>query len=325
MKVLVTGATGFIGYAVAKRLADAGAQPRLLVRRQTRGALLAGLQAETVQADLSSEQSLLRACEGVDVVIHLAARATFESFARLRPTIVDGSCRLMRAAGEAGVQRLVYAGSLFVYDSQDEPIDRQTPARPAIDYGRAKLEAERQMAEIGARSGVQFTSLRLPHVYGPRSLLFERIRRGYVVFPGPMTNICAHLHILDAAEALIAAACCDWTGTAPIADRSVATWREFTELVHRYHPRLKVIGMPRWVALGGAYVARALTSFLPGPALTTPGTVRGFNLNLPVSSDDVWRDLGVEPLYPKLANGIPAALDANIPFRWRHPVRDRAA
>ncbi|RPJ09351.1 MAG: NAD-dependent epimerase/dehydratase family protein, partial [Deltaproteobacteria bacterium] len=74
-KVLVTGATGFIGYEVAKQLAEKGFKPRLLVRRPLRGMILKSLDAELVQGDLLEARSLRRAVEGIDTVIHLGAVA----------------------------------------------------------------------------------------------------------------------------------------------------------------------------------------------------------------------------------------------------------
>ena len=114
-QVLVTGATGFIGFEVARQLAERGFKPRLLVRRPVRAAMLAPLEAELVQGDLESPQSLERAVQGVDTIIHLGARAIFEEYELVRPTIVDGSVALMQASISAGVQRFVYSSSLLVY------------------------------------------------------------------------------------------------------------------------------------------------------------------------------------------------------------------
>ena len=70
-RVLVTGATGFIGYEVAKQLSERGIRPRLLVRRPFRGIILKSLDSELVQGDLLEPQSLKRAVAGIDTIIHL--------------------------------------------------------------------------------------------------------------------------------------------------------------------------------------------------------------------------------------------------------------
>mgnify|MGYP001117358895 CR=1 FL=1 len=147
-KVLVTGATGFIGYEVARQLAVKGFKPRLLVRRPFRGMILKALEAELVQGDLLDAQGLRRAVAGIDTVIHLGAVAAFISYRRVRPSIVDGSRNLMEAARENGVKKFVYGGTLLVYGSRQQPIDQATPASPVLGYGRAKFEAEQMMAAL---------------------------------------------------------------------------------------------------------------------------------------------------------------------------------
>ena len=86
-KILVTGATGFIGYEVARQLTQKGIKPRLMVRRPLRGFLLKSLNGELMQGDLGQPQSLGRMLQGIDTVIHLGARATFEPYRALRPSI----------------------------------------------------------------------------------------------------------------------------------------------------------------------------------------------------------------------------------------------
>lgn len=325
MRPLVTGATGFIGFELTRQLSALGCRPRVMVRRAGRAALLGGFDAEPVFADLHSEPGLRRALADTDTVFHLAARATFESYAKVRPSIVDGSVRLMEAAIDAGVRRFVYASSLFVHDSQSAPITAATVPNPQLDYGRAKWEAEQRLAEMAARAGMTFASIRLPHTYGAQSLLFDQIRRGLVVFPGDLSGECAHLHVSDAARALIAVAERGWSGVSPIGDEAGATWGEFFDVVHAFYPRFRLVRVPRRLAMLGAAMLEPLHLLRSSPTLNTSGTVRGFNLNLPVDARPLWRELGLRPEYPSIAAGIPAALDDYVRFRWRHPVLDRAA
>ena len=125
-KILVTGATGFIGIEVSRQLAARGMRPRLMVRRPVRGLMLRNLDADIMQADIRSPKSLDRILKGMDTVIHLGARAAFEPYPRLYPSIVKGSVNLMQAAIKAGVKNFVFGGSLLVYGDRTQPIDQQT-------------------------------------------------------------------------------------------------------------------------------------------------------------------------------------------------------
>ena len=323
-KVLVTGATGFIGFELARQRSEVGLRPRLLVRRPHRAPLLASLDAELVQGDLLSPASLARAVRGVDTVFHLAARASFESYARLKPTIVDGSASLMRAAADAGVSSFVFASSLLVHGSTETPIDAATPPAPELDYGRAKVEAETRLAAIAADAGIALAGVRLPHVYGAHSVLFQQVRKGLAIFPGPMTNRCGHLHVEDAARALREVARQRWTGASALADGHAADWIEFFAVLKELYPRFRLLRLPKWVGYAGAAMAAPLRLLASGPSLYTAGTVTGFNLSLPVARDALWSDLGRRPRYESIHAGIPAVLDSHLHFRWRHPMFDRA-
>lgn len=320
MRILVTGATGFIGVEVVRQLAAAGLKPKVMVRRITRAPLLAGLDIDAVHGDLLSVPSLQRAVADVDAVIHLGGRATFEAYDRIRPTIVDGTARLAEAAAAADVSHIVFGSSLFVHDGT-VPVDDGTPPNPVLSYGRAKLAAEAALADVRARGGPSVGAIRLPHVYGPQSVLFGLARRRLVVFPGRGDNPFAQLHVEDAARVLIAAALQRWSGVAPVADDHTVSWNEFFDVLQGYAPRVVVWRVPATLAVAAAMVAGPLLGRI-GPTLVSGDTVRGWNLPLPVASRRIWRELRLEPLYTSVLAGIPATLDAAVSYRWRHPVFD---
>lgn len=321
--VLVTGGTGFIGVELVRELVARGLRPRLLVRRPHRAALLSSLDVDMIHGDLARPWTLERAVQGIDTIFHLGARASFESYARLRPTIVEGSVALAEAAVTAGVRHLVFASSLFVYGNQTSPIDASTQPDPIIGYGRAKIEAEQQLVEIAATGDMTVASLRLPHVYGPQSILFQQVRRGLAMFPGAMENRCGQLHVEDAARVLTAVGERRWAGSLPVADLDIVTWREYFDVLGALFADYRLILLPRWLGYAGATLLEPLLSRRTRPTLYTKDTVVGFNLDVPVAPGLVWNEIGLSPRHPSVRQGIPAALDGYVHFRWRHPLLDR--
>ena len=314
--VLVTGATGFIGIEVSTQLNQRGLRPKLMVRRPDRKAMLKRLGAEIIQADLHRRQSLDSALNEIDTVIHLGAHAAFISYARLYPSIVKGSLNLMQAAIKAGVKTFVFASTLLVYGDSDKPIDQRTQPSPMSGYGRAKLEAEQRLADMAAEAGICFVSLRLSHVYGAHSLLFDRIRNGQVFLPGKGDNTFAHIHIDDAAHAFIRAAENRRSGIWVIADELSCTWNEFFKALQTHHPRVRVKHVPR----GISYVStRLLNVFFKLTAQANPypsGAISSWNLRMPVVPGTLRQAVGVEPKFPTIHQGIPAVLDDAISFYW---------
>lgn len=321
--VLVTGGTGFIGVDVIRQLSEAGLRPRALVRRPHRSSLLSAYDIEPVQGDLTLPGTLDRAVEGIDTIIHLGGRASFESYRRLKPTIVDGTLDLGKRAVSAGVEHFVFASSLFVYGNQPRPIDDTSPIEPVMGYGKAKLEAERGLAEIAKSSGMTLSCLRLPHVYGPQSILYKQVRTGIAIFPGGMANRCGQLHVEDASRALISAADQRWEGRSAIADSTPVTWAEYFDILKAHYPYFRLITMPYVLGYAGATLLEPVLSRRDRPTLFTRDTVVGFNLEVPVRPGLAWDELGLEPKYAGVDEGIPAVLDGYVHYRWRSPLLDR--
>lgn len=170
MRVLVTGASGFVGRGLLDRLAlDPRWKVRAAVRRAAPG-LPAGVEAH-VAGDLLGRPDLAAAMQGVTHVVHLAARVhvmrdeSADPLADFRAMNVDATVHLARAAALAGVRRFVHLSSI---KAQGElgTFREDTPAQPTDPYGMSKLEAEEALR--GLTSGTfQVTIVRAPLVYGP--------------------------------------------------------------------------------------------------------------------------------------------------------------
>ena len=320
MRVLITGATGFIGSEVARQLAQAGLRPRVMVRRPTRAGVLDGLDVEAVFGDLTVPDTLADAVAGCDAIIHLGGRAVFEPARRLGPTFVAGTRALADAAEEAGVRRFVFGSSLLVHHPSEAAITATTAADPVIDHGRVKLRMEQELA---ARTGLSVANIRLPHVYGAGDQLFANVRRGLLAVPGRSSPPFSHLHVHDAARVLIAAAAGEWEGARGIGDRDPAGWDRFLGELQRLLPRLIIVRLPAPLALAGTALMRVVRSRLETPDIFTPDTVRAWNMPLWVDPELLWGDLGLEPEIPDYRVGLRRSLDDAVDRVWRHSVHDR--
>ena len=132
MTVLVTGASGFVGSAVARRLLDRGMVVRTLMRPHSDRRNVEGLGVEIVTGDLRDRRSLERALAGCEALFHVAA--DYRLWARhpgeLYQTNVGGTHAIMLAALEAGVGRIVYTSSVATLGQGDGgvPADEETPS-----------------------------------------------------------------------------------------------------------------------------------------------------------------------------------------------------
>lgn len=175
MKVLLTGASGFIGGAVASRLlACPGTELTIAVRSKLCGT--PDFVSVKLITELDGSTDWRNSLEGVNAVIHTAARVhvmTDTSNDRLqahREVNVNGTLNLARQAALAGVQRFVFVSSIKVNGEATQPgrpFSADDVPAPLDPYGLSKLEAEQGLRDIEAQTTMEVTIVRPPLVYGP--------------------------------------------------------------------------------------------------------------------------------------------------------------
>ncbi len=174
--ILVTGGAGFIGSHIAEALVARGDRVRVLDNLST--GFLANLdpirdQVEFIEGDLVDPDAVGKAVAGVDCIFHEAALASVPRSVKApldsNAACVTGTVTLLDAARQAGVRRLVYAGSSSIYGDQPNSSKRESdPPAPISPYGAAKLAAEYYCRAFTATYGFETVTVRYFNVFGPR-------------------------------------------------------------------------------------------------------------------------------------------------------------
>lgn len=199
MKVLITGANGFVGRTLCERLHDGGHEVVAALRRGRTVCTSVPLLVRTVE-NLGPTTDWDEALTDVDAVVHLAARVHVlrdgdpETTSQFHQVNVLGTERLARAAAEAGVHHFLFLSSVKVHGERTAPgiaLKEDSPLEAEDAYGRSKREAESILRGIAAETGLGLTILRPPLVYGPGvGANFERLLRAvYHQFPLPLAAV----------------------------------------------------------------------------------------------------------------------------------------
>lgn len=214
MKVLVTGASGFVGGPVCRHLLAAGHRVVAAVRRDD-AFLPLEAEARRVQS-LDPDTDWRAALKGCDAVIHLAARAhvmqdrAADPLALFRRVNRDGAVRLAEQAASAGVGRFVFVSSVKVNGDQTalgRPFRADDIPAPVDAYGVSKAEAEAALAGIATRTGLSLAVVRPPLVHGPGAkgnlaALMAVLERGLPLPLGAIDNRRSLVGVDNLADAL---------------------------------------------------------------------------------------------------------------------------
>ena len=255
-RVLVTGASGFVGSSVLCRLVDEGRDAVGLVRSGRLGAA-AGLPVRVIGE--WSEASLLQAVEGFDAVIHAAsvvhrADASMSEYVRFN---VDGTRALVEDCVAKHVERFVLFSTIKVYGELTQGVvDERTPIATESCYAHTKLDAEQIV--LGAEP-VRPVVFRLAPVFGVgdkgnvRNVIRAIARRRFLL-PGDGATRKSLVHVSTVARVLSAALDSDTTGVFVLADRVAPSMRELSDDIAHAVGRRAPLSLPlplmRAIALG---------------------------------------------------------------------------
>ena len=256
----VTGGTGFVGSHLLRVAREAGYELRAL----TRGWSPPEDRIDWVDGALDRRDSLAKLCEGADAVVHVAGLINAPNLAAFEAVNVGGTAAMIDAARRTGVRRFVHISSLAAREPE------------LSDYGRSKARAER----VVAASGLDWTILRPPAVYGPGDRetfeLFKMARRGLVALP-PKGRF-SLLHVADLCALVLALIDePDTVGeTYEPDDGTPEGWehRHFARTLGRiFGKRAATVSMPKAVMHGASRIERLVRR---DKAKLTPDRVRYF-------------------------------------------------
>lgn len=208
-RVLVTGASGFIGRHLTQKLLERGMPIRVITRSPDRLPPEWVGRTEVVAGSVTDKHTIESATKDVSLVFHLAGE--IHHAAAMQAVNVDAACELVRATASAGAKRFVHLSSVGVIGADvDGEVAENAPCRPKNEYEQTKLDGERAVLEFARTSGFDAVVVRPTIVFGEganrtRDSLLEWMRavqRGRFAFIGRKA-VANYVYVGDVVEAML--------------------------------------------------------------------------------------------------------------------------
>jgi nucleoside-diphosphate-sugar epimerase len=310
MTCLVTGATGFVGSHLAESCVARGLAVRALARPGSDTRHLERLGATLIHGDLSDPVALGEALQGVDCVLHAAAKVgDWGPVEDYRAVNVEGLRQLLRACADRPLRRFVHLSSLGVYALRhhhhtDER--EQLPVRHTDGYTQSKVEGEQLALAYYRDKGVPVVVLRPGFIYGPRDRtvlpqLIDRLRRREVLYLGARRRLMNTIYVSNLVDAVfLALEKPEAVGQVyNLTDGEAVSKQRFLETIAATLelPKPPRMPVPLWVA-------RVLAWWMEGrarrrgdihPPRLTRARLKFLGCNLDFSIDKARRELGYWP------------------------------
>lgn len=216
MNYLITGATGFIGPYLIKKLAGEGHSCRCLVRPGNEHKIDKTDDVEIITGDITRPETLTGIGDNMDRLLHLATLGHMSNFTVTEDMFfainVQGTVNIMKEARRAGIAKIVHCSTVAAMGICDEiPSTENTPCKPHHPYGRSKLQAENEVKRMVAENSLPAVIIRFSMVYGPgdpRDILklARMAKKGLFPKVGNKPKLTPLIHVKDAVDGLLLAA-----------------------------------------------------------------------------------------------------------------------
>lgn len=309
MNILVTGATGFIGFRLTEKLLSNGHAVHVLSRDPGKKGMFEQEQARFFTGDITNRKQVGEAMKGCERVYHLAACTEVWS---KDPSVfhkqnVEGTRIVLEAAREKQVSKVLVASTAGVLGpSFDKPVDESTERTTPFfsEYERTKWTADQVTKEF-VNEGLQVVTVYPTRVFGPgplnrsnsvTKLIKQYIRGKWRIIPGSGREIGNYVYIENLIDGMLRAMEYGRSGEGYLLGGANTSYDEFfntvSDIIHKSYFMLRI---PKIFCLLAASLLHLSAMITGTPPLLTPGWVRKYLHNWPITNQKAMTELGYDP------------------------------
>lgn len=307
LRYLITGAAGFIGPHLIRKMVSMGHQCRCLVRSKSNTESLKELGVELIEGDVTDSESLSGIADGIDCIFHMATLGHMSNFEvtedMFNKVNVQGTKNIMHEATKSGVQRAVHCSSVAAMGICPEvPANEETNCNPHHPYGRSKLAAEREVLRAVDDYALPAIIVRFSMVYGPgdwRDMLklTRMAKKGLFPKVGNRPKLTPLIHVDDAVDGLLLSAEKGRIGqTYLISNQESIPFDDIRKILQKALCVNRIpLYLPEWMALSIATLSEKIFPLIGKVPPVSRKNIESTLADRVFSIEKAKRELGFEP------------------------------